>query len=91
MRASPNGPSYTIDRGEPLPEDPNEECPRCGRRLWWVVEVEMPKVEERHQAFVAETKQRDRELLEENRASVGLAPLTLEQLVEYELEGTRWG
>ena len=86
----PDGPNYTVDRGEELPEDPDEECPRCGRRLWWVVEVEMRRSEERLRAFVADAKQRDRQLLEENRASVGLPPLSPGQLAEYGLEGTRW-
>ena len=87
----PDGPNYVIDRGEALPEDLDEECPRCGRRLWWVYDIEMPKEEERLRAFVAESKQRDRELLETNRASVGLPPLTPEELVENELENTKWG
>ena len=87
----PDGPNYTVDQGEPMPEDPDEECPRCGRRLWWVYDIEMPKARLRLRAFVAETKQRDRELLEANRASVGLPPLTPEELVKYELEDTKWG
>ena len=87
----PDGPNYIIDRGEPTPEDPDEECPRCGRRLWWVCDIEMPKAEERLRAFSAASKQRDRELLETNRASVGLPPLTPEELVKNELEDTKWG
>jgi hypothetical protein len=86
----PDGPNYIIDWGEEVPEDPDEECPHCGRRLWWVCEIEMPKADERLRVFVADTKQRDRELLERNRASVGLPPLTPEQVVEYELEETKW-
>ncbi len=49
----------------------------------------------RHQesarAFAEASKQGDRELLETNRASVGLPPLTPEQLARYGLEGTCWG
>ena len=86
----PDGPNYTIDRGEEVPENPDEECPRCGRRLWWVCEIEMPKADERLRAFVAETKQRDRDLLERNRASVGLPLLTPEELAKNGLEETKW-
>lgn len=86
----PDGPNYIIDRGEEVPEDPDEECPRCGRRLWWVCEIEMPKADERLRALVAEAKQRDRELLERNRASVGLQPLTPEQIAKNGLEETTW-
>ena len=71
----PDGPNYTVDWGEKVPEDPDEECPRCGRRLWWVCEIEMPKAEERHRAFAEEVMRRDREMLDENRAAVGLPPL----------------
>ncbi len=46
--------------------------------------------EERVRDFVEEAKQGDRELLETNRASVGLPPLTPEQITEWGLEGTVW-
>ena len=55
-------------------KDSDEECPRCGRRLWWVVEVEMPRADERLRAFAEEVMRRDREMLDENRARVGLPP-----------------
>lgn len=64
------GPNYTIDRGEPLPENPDEGCPRCGRRLWWVCEIEVPKAQERHRAFAEEVMRRDWEMLDENRAAL---------------------
>ena len=38
-----------------------------------------------------QSKQRDRNLLEENRAACGIAPLTPEEVRRYELEGTVWG
>jgi len=85
------GPNYTIDWGEALLENPDEECPRCGRRPWWVWEIDMPKAEGRVRAFVAESKQRDCEFLETNCALVGLPPLVPEQLAEYKLEETKWG
>ena len=47
--------------------------------------------EERVRAFEEASKQRDRELLETNRASVGLPPLTAGELTELGLEGTEWG
>jgi hypothetical protein len=47
--------------------------------------------DEQVRARSEEVRRRDRELLERNRASVGLAPLSPEQLVECGLEGTRWG
>lgn len=46
--------------------------------------------EERVRAFVEEGRQRDRELLETNRASVGLPPLSAEQIEIWCLEGTIW-
>lgn len=46
---------------------------------------------ERVEAYIRESKQRDRELLEDNRASVGLPPLTSGQVSESGLEGTSWG
>ena len=52
------------------------------------------RVRRRHEeqrAFAERSRQRDRELLERNRASVGLPPLTPEQITELELEGTAWG
>ena len=55
----PGGPNYTVDRGEPMPENPEEECPRCGRCLWWVWEVEMPKALLRLRAFAEEAMRRD--------------------------------
>lgn len=45
---------------------------------------------ERVEARDAERRQGDRDLLESNRASVGLAPLTAEEIRRYELEGTRF-
>ena len=45
---------------------------------------------EEQSAFAERSRQRDRELLERNRASVGLPPLTPEQIIEMELEGTAW-
>ena len=88
---SPGGPNYTVDRGVPMPENPEEECPRCGRRLWWVWEVEMPKADERHRAFAEEAMRRDRGMLDENRAAVGLPPLgperEREQARAFGLEG----
>lgn len=87
----PDGPNYTIDRGEPVPEDPDEACPRCGRRLWWVVEVEMRQSEARVRTLAEDAMRRGRELLEENRAAVGLPPLgpewAWEQARAYSLEG----
>ena len=72
-------------------KDSDEECPRCGRRLWWVVEVEMPRADERLRAFAEEVMRRDREMLDENRARVGLPPLGPErerqQARAYGLEG----
>ena len=47
--------------------------------------------EEHVRAFEEESKQRDRELLERNRASVGLRPLTPGQIAEWGLEGIAWG
>ncbi len=47
--------------------------------------------EEGVRAFVEASKQEGRELLEKNRASVGLPPLTPEQVARCELEGTCWG
>jgi len=40
----PDGPGYIvlIDDGSPeegFPDDPEERCARCGRRLWCVIEV----------------------------------------------------
>ncbi len=40
----PDGPGYTvlIDDGSPeegFPNNPEERCSRCGRRLWCVIEV----------------------------------------------------
>lgn len=48
------------------------------------------KQNERVRVFVEETKQCDRELLENNRASVGLPPLTAEQVEKWDLEDTIW-
>jgi hypothetical protein len=48
-------------------------------------------VEEQQRAYAEASKQRDRELLEENRAAVGLPPLTLEQITKSGLEGTTRG
>ncbi len=87
----PDGPGYTIYSDDEQPEDPDARCPRCGRRLWYVIEVMLQRHEEGVRAFVAATKQEDRQLLEANRASVGLPPLTPEQLADYGLEGTAWG
>ena len=87
----PDGPNYTIDRGEVVPENPDQECPRCGRRLWWVCEIEMPKAEERWRTFAEEAMRRGRELLDENRAAVRLPPLgpewEREQARAFGLEG----
>jgi hypothetical protein len=44
--------------------------------------------EEEHKRRSAESKQRDRELLERNRASVGLPPLTPEELEKWGLKDT---
>ena len=52
------------------------------------------RVRRRHEeqrAFAERSRQGDRELLERNRASVGLPPLTPAQLEEWGLEGTAWG
>jgi hypothetical protein len=46
--------------------------------------------EERVRARQEESRQGDRELLERNRASVGLPPLTPEQITKWGLEGTAW-
>lgn len=44
--------------------------------------------EEQVEARIGESKQRDRGLLEDNRAACGLLPLTPEQISEWGLEGT---
>ena len=38
----PDGPGYIVYAGDGLPEDPDERCRGCGRRLWFVVEVVAP-------------------------------------------------
>lgn len=48
------------------------------------------RVQEEQRAYVAEAKQRDRELLERNRASVGLPALTPGQIAQWGLKGTKW-
>lgn len=45
---------------------------------------------EEQRAFAERSRQGDRELLERNRAAVGLPPLTPEQITEWGLEGTAW-
>ncbi|MGH3147400.1 MAG: hypothetical protein ACRDTR_16510, partial [Rubrobacter sp.] len=47
--------------------------------------------EEEQRAYAEKSRQRDRELLESNRASVGLPPLTSAQISGWGLEGTTWG
>lgn len=49
------------------------------------------RVEGEHRAYAAASKQRDRELLERNRASCGLPHLTAEQITAWGLEGTTRG
>lgn len=49
------------------------------------------QAEEEHRAYAERSRQGDRELLESNRASVGLPPLTPEQIERWGLEGTTWG
>ncbi len=46
--------------------------------------------EEEHRAYAVRSRQRGRELLERNRASVGLPPLAPEQLEKWGLAGTTW-
>lgn len=48
------------------------------------------KHRERVEARMRESKQRDRELLEDNRAACSLSPLTPEQISEWGLGGTAW-
>ena len=48
----------------------------------------LKRQEEERRARAAESKRRDRELLERNRASVGLPPLTPEQLEKWGLQET---
>lgn len=38
----PDGPGYIVCSDEGLPENPDERCPKCGRRLWFVIEVVEP-------------------------------------------------
>lgn len=38
----PDGPGFTVYARDGLPEDLDERCRRCGRRLWFVVEAAMP-------------------------------------------------
>ena len=45
---------------------------------------------EEQRAFAERSRQRDHELLERNRASVGLPPLSPEQIADWGLEGARW-
>ena len=88
----PDRPNYTVDRGEPMPENPEEECPRCGRRLWWVWEVEMPKAFFRERPKAEEAMRRDRGMLDENRAAVGPPPLGPEREREQARAfGLGWG
>jgi hypothetical protein len=37
----PEGPGYIVhsDSEAGLPDDPGELCPKCGRRLWLVIQV----------------------------------------------------
>ena len=48
------------------------------------------RAEEEQRASAQRSRQRDRALLERNRASVGLPPLTPEQLAEWGLGETVW-
>lgn len=51
----------------------------------------LAREEAERRARTEESRQRGRELLERNRASVGLPPLTPQQITEWDLEGTTWG
>lgn len=46
--------------------------------------------EEEAREYSKRSKQRDRDLLERNRAACGIAPLTPEQISKWDLEGTHW-
>jgi hypothetical protein len=35
----PDAPGRIVYFDKGLPEDPDERCPGCGRRLWFVIEV----------------------------------------------------
>ena len=49
------------------------------------------RAEDQQRRYAEECRQRDRELLERNRAACGLPPLAPEQIEEWGLEGTAWG
>jgi hypothetical protein len=89
---SPGGlPEWTREHFERM--DPKEQ-PHRDRRLFemrsgfepWREKVR--RAEEEQQRRSAESKRCSRELLERNRVSVGLPPLTPEQVEEYGLQGT---
>jgi hypothetical protein len=89
-------------RADDLPEWTREHVERIDpkdqdRRDRWLYEMrhyfkrdreERPKREEERRRRSRESKQSDRELLERNRASVGLPPLTPEQIEAWGLQET---
>ncbi len=80
-----------VERMDPKRQEERDRREYEGRRDFLPWRDCVRQVEEEHRAYAKESRQRDRELLERNRVSVGLPALTLEQIGAWGLEGTSWG